>query len=170
MIRSTHIPWLGLFFMAFGLFVWLVAIPAEITSPSNVPKLVLSPIFWPRIVSWIIIFLGAILTFTQILMPAEASQSTPAAPDEVDDDPGLMGWLRLAATGLVMVGLVELTAILGLVWTSMLAFAALSVIIKSSRPVLSLIVAIALPLALYVFFNHVAGVAVPQGQFIRLPS
>ena len=35
--------------------------------------------------------------------------------------------------------------------------------------VVSGLVAIVLPLVLYAFFAHIAGVAVPQGEFIRLP-
>lgn len=51
----------------------------------------------------------------------------------------------------------------------MLSFGDLSLLVKSSRPVMSATVAIVLPLALYVFFHHAAGVAFPQGEFIRLP-
>jgi uncharacterized protein YacL len=78
-------------------------------------------------------------------------------------------WLRLFASVVIMVGLVLVTPTLGLVWTAMIAFGLLSIIIRAPAPIVSAVVAIALPLVLYAFFAHVAGVAVPQGEFVRLP-
>ena len=60
-MAARTVSWLGIGFIAFGLFVLLVAIPYAVTSPSNVSRLVLSPTFWPIIISWLIIGLGAML-------------------------------------------------------------------------------------------------------------
>lgn len=163
---TERISWLGLGFVAFGLFVLLAAIPYAVTSPSNVPKLVLAPTFWPTIVAWMIIGLGALLTLLR-LVGATSSEATDA-----DDDAGpgdAAAWLRLAGAVGVMIALVYVTPVLGMVWTAMLAFVGLSVLARSSRPVMSAVVAILLPLALYGFFAHIAGVAVPQGEFVQLP-
>lgn len=159
----TRVSWLGLGFIGFGLFVLAIAIPFAVTSPSNVQNIVLSPTFWPTIIAWLIIGLGGLLT---------AMRYVGAIGDASDDDGGAGGmtaWLRVGGVIAVMAALVLLTPVLGLVWTAMLSFGALSVLVRSSRPVLSAVVAVLLPLALYAFFNHVAGVAVPQGEFIRLP-
>ncbi|MDC0360229.1 tripartite tricarboxylate transporter TctB family protein [Alphaproteobacteria bacterium] len=167
-MQNSRISPLGLVFIGFGAFILFVAIPYAVTSPSNVQKVVLAPTFWPTIIGWIIIGLGAILMAMRFLVPADwSSDDADAGADDGPPLPG--GWLRLATAGALMVALVYVTPILGLVWTAMLCFVALSLLVKSSRPVVSLIVAIALPLALYVFFHHAAGVAVPQGEFIRLP-
>ena len=166
MMQNSRISPLGLVFIGFGAFILLVAIPYAVTSPSNVQKIVLAPTFWPTIIGWIIIGLGAILMAMRFFVPADWSSNDA---DAGDGTPLPGGWLRLAAAGALMVALVYVTPILGLVWTVMLCFVALSLLVKSSRPVVSLIVAIALPLALYVFFHHAAVVAVPQGEFIRLP-
>jgi putative tricarboxylic transport membrane protein len=165
-VAARTVSWLGIGFIAFGLFVLLVAIPFAVTSPSNVGRLVLSPTFWPTIIGWLIIVLGAMLVLLRWFRPAE-----PTIGDvEVLVDSATGGpWMRLAATAVIMVGLVLATPYLGLVWTSMLCFALLSVVIRAPQPVLSGAVAILLPLVLYAFFAHVAGVAVPQGEFIRLP-
>jgi putative tricarboxylic transport membrane protein len=161
---SRRLSWLGIGFVVFGAFVLAVAIPYAVTSPSNVTKTVLSPTFWPNIIGWLIILLGA------ILIAMEAAAPPIEDPEASPDQPGTtLSWVRLLATGLVMVVLVYLVQYFGLVWISMVAFVALSVIVRSSRPVLSVVVAVALPLVLYAFFNHVAGVAVPQGEFITLP-
>ena len=165
-MAARTVSWLGIGFIAFGLFVLLVAIPFAVTSPSNVSRLVLSPTFWPIIISWLIIGLGAMLVVLRLFRPAEPT----IADVEVPVDAATGGpWIRLAATALIMVGLVMATPYLGLVWTSMICFALLSVVIRAPQPVVSGIVAIVLPLVLYAFFAHIAGVAVPQGEFIRLP-
>ena len=57
----------------------------------------------------------------------------------------------------------------GMVWVSIAGFAMLSVLVRTSHPVASAIVAILLPLVLYAFFAHVAGVAIPQGEYLTLP-
>lgn len=165
-VAARSFSWLGIGFIGFGLFVLLVAIPYAVTSPSNVRAIVLSPTFWPTIIAWLIMGLGALIVVFRLIGPA------PEAMDEIEapDDQGTAGpWLRLLASAVVMVGLVLVTPTLGLVWTAMVAFVLLSVVIRAPNRVLSAIVAIILPLVLYAFFAHVAGVAVPQGEFIRLP-
>ncbi len=162
------VPWLGIGFIGFGLLVLLVAIPYAVTSPSNVRVAVLSPTFWPMIIAWIIIGLGVLLAAFAVLQPTLASAIVDEA-EEPDDAGTAAPWLRLLASAVMMVGLVLVTPTLGLVWTAMICFAVLSVIIRAPRPFVSAIVALVLPLVLYAFFAHVAGVAVPQGEFIRLP-
>jgi hypothetical protein len=137
----------------------------EVTAPSNVRAIVLSPTFWPTIVGWIIVVLGGLLVAVRLAQPP--LDGAAGADDEAEG--GAAAWARLGAAAVVMVGLVLATSMLGMVWASMIAFALLAVIIRSPHPVSSAIVAVVLPLVLYAFFNHVAGVAVPQGEFIRLP-
>jgi putative tricarboxylic transport membrane protein len=58
---------------------------------------------------------------------------------------------------------------LGLVWTAMLAFAATALLVRTKHMTIAIVSAVTVPLLLYVFFAHVAGVAIPQGNFVRLP-
>ena len=48
MARNSHFQ-IGLAALALSLFLVLVGIPYGVTSPSNVPKMVLSPVFWPYV-------------------------------------------------------------------------------------------------------------------------
>ncbi|MEQ8824872.1 MAG: tripartite tricarboxylate transporter TctB family protein [Filomicrobium sp.] len=158
--------WLGIGTVLFGIFLLFVAIPAFVSSPSNVPKIVLSPTFWPTIIAYLIIILGIVLTLTRLF-----AKPAPAATEPTGDaleDPS-QPWVRLLATAIVMFALIWAIPYFGMVWSSMVAFVAIAFIVKTPKPVTSLIVAIILPLVLYAFFNHVAGVAVPQGRFITLP-
>lgn len=165
-VTTRGVPWLGIVFIGFGLFVLFVAIPQAVTSPSNVRVAVLSPTFWPAIIGWIIIGLGAMLAAYALLQPAPEMID----PTEQPEDAGTAApWLRLFASAVIMVGLVLVTPTLGLVWSAMIAFGLLSIVIRAPNAILSGIVAVILPLVLYAFFAHVAGVAVPQGEFIRLP-
>jgi putative tricarboxylic transport membrane protein len=166
--RNSNIG-LGLGVIAFGIMVLVYAIPRFVSSPSNVQALVLAPTFWPTIVAWMMILLGALLAVTQFMATADAAQAESRASD---GDPGRgapAAWLRLAAVAVLMAAMVWATPTLGMVWTSMIAFALFGLIVRSPNPIATIVVALLLPLALYVFFNHVAGVAVPQGELITLP-
>jgi uncharacterized protein YacL len=58
---------------------------------------------------------------------------------------------------------------IGMVWASMLAVGAVSFLLRTEHHVYSAVCAVVVPLILYAFFAHVAGVAVPQGEYVRLP-
>ncbi len=155
--------------MLFGIMLLIFAIPDYVSTPSNVPKIVLSPRFWPDIVAYLILILGAVLTISRIfgtVAPTSFEESTSTGVEF--EDPSYP-WLRLLGIAIVMVALIVAIPVLGMVWSSMIAFIAIALLVKTPKPVTALIVAIALPLVLYAFFNHVAGVSVPQGRFITLP-
>jgi hypothetical protein len=148
----------GLVSLCLSLLIYFVAIPFAITSPSNVSKIVLSPLFWPQVLS---IILG--LTGISLMLAAKKTS-------DLNDSVPLAGGYKRLILMIILMGL-YLAAIpsLGLVWTSMIAFVALSILIKSSHPRTAIIMAIVIPLALYMFFAHVAGISIPQGEFLRLP-
>lgn len=170
-MRALHKDvWLGIGTILFGALLLLVAIPNFISAPSNVSKLVLSPLLWPTIVAWLIILFGAMLIASQVL--ARTEMETPSSADAYlfETPAGKMhAWMRIGAVAVLMVGLVVGTPKLGLVIASGIVFALFSIVVTAPRPWLSLIVAIILPVVLYFFFEHVAGVAIPQGRFISLP-
>lgn len=78
-------------------------------------------------------------------------------------------WVRL----IVLAGIMALTMFalprLGMVWTAMIVFIATAFLFKTRHPLIAIVCAIVIPLFLYLFFAHVAGVAIPQGEFVRLP-
>ena len=154
----------GFVALLLSLLLIFVAIPFGITSPSNISKIVLSPVFWPQVLS-------VLLGITGIALMVSANG---AKDDCVDDNEDLKvstagGFKRLFLMGILMTAYVIAIPKLGLVWASMIAFVALSVLIKSSRPRTAIITAIVIPLILYLFFAHVAGMSIPQGEFLRLP-
>lgn len=160
--------WLGIGTIAFGVMLLTFAIPSFVSSPSNVPALVLAPTFWPTIVAYLILVLGAALVASRAFGSSDAGLDETSRVTETRDEV-IYGWGRLLAMAVLMVGLVVAIPILGMVLASAIAFALFAVIVVTPRPLTSIIVAVVLPLALYAFFSHVAGVSVPQGRFLTLP-
>jgi hypothetical protein len=151
---------IGLFALVAGIFLMTVAIPLWVSSPSNVRNIILSPVFWPYILSGLVILIGLGLTVTGFY----SSEDMTAEPAEV---PG--GYRRLIIMAVVMVIYMFGLPRLGMVWTSMLAFVATAFLVRTAHPKTALICGLCLPLVLYIFFAHVASVAIPQGNFVRLP-
>lgn len=157
MSRKSHLH-IGIAALVFAAFLALIGIRYGVSSPSNVRNIILSPTFWPYVITGLIAISGLGLVLTSVRINAVPSEPRPEG-----------AFARLAAMAVLMVGYVLLTPLIGLVWTSVLAFAALAFLIRTQHPVTALIAAVLVPLALYAFFAHVAGVNVPQGEFLRLP-
>ena len=160
--RSIQIQ-LGIGAIAASVFLIAVAIPFWVSSPSNVPNIILSPLFWPNVLAALTGLIGAGLIVTSITQP---KPEAPAASD-VADRPA--AFTRLAVMAVIMVASVLVMPRLGLVWTAMATFAATAFLVRTKHPRSALVCAVLIPLVLYVFFAHIAGVAVPQGDFVRLP-
>jgi len=154
---------LGIGAIAASVLLLTFAIPNLVSTPSNVPNIILSPLFWPNSLAALtgIVGLGMILT----------SWNKPDIQDSNASDVDDRGtaYLRLSTFAVIMVATMFAMPRIGLVWTAMLAFASLAFLVRTSHPKTALMSAILLPLFLYVFFAHVAGVAIPQGNYVRLP-
>lgn len=163
--KSLHLR-LGIFMSLFALFLVLFAIPTFVFAPSNVGNIILSPLFWPYVLAGLAGVIGLGLL-------ASAFKPGADVPYEYEEDTphpeGSAPWLRLAALGAIMVLVMFGLPRLGMVWTAMLAFAACAFLFRTRHPIAALVCAVVVPLLLYAFFAHVAGVAIPQGNFVRLP-
>lgn len=157
MSRKSHLQ-IGIASITFALLLAIVGIRYGVSSPSNVRNIILSPLFWPYTVAAIIGLAGFGLVLTARQLDDVPAEAYPEG-----------GWTRLATMAVLMLAYVVLAPVLGLVWTSMLAFAAVAFLVRTHHPVSALIAAVIVPLILYAFFAHVAGVNIPQGEFVRLP-
>lgn len=146
-----------------GVFLLLVGIPYGITSPSNVSRVVLSPVFWPSILAGLMVLIGLGLIASSVAVK-------PAPPPEAAPIPAERGsWARLAAMAVLMVLYLFAIPRIGMVWASIPAFIAVALLVRTQHRVISVVAAICVPLVLYAFFVHVAGVSIPQGHYVRLP-
>lgn len=144
----------GLAFLLLGLLTVTVLIPYGIDEPSNVRFAVLSPSYYPRLVSLAMALIGlAILV-----------RAVTVAPSNEDDGP--LSPSALAKAGLVMVTLL-LTAFAlpyaGFILASFGALIVLLLLAGERRPLIIVSVALILPVALHVFFTKVANVPIPEG-------
>lgn len=151
---------IGACLLALGLV--LVGIPTWVSSPSNVSNIVLAPTFWPYVLSAFMAVSGLGLIYTS---RGAGSETDP----EADHGGDRSSWYRLAALAAIMVATMYALPRLGMVWTAMVVFALTAFLFRTRHPVMALICAVLVPLALYAFFAKAAGVAIPQGNFVRLP-
>ncbi|SHH02194.1 tripartite tricarboxylate transporter TctB family protein [Marivita hallyeonensis] len=162
--KSLHLR-IGIATVLGAAFLTFYAIPTFVFSPSNVSNIVLAPTFWPYVLSGLTGIVGVGFLATSFFSDLSAQDHS----DEPDIGPGLAPWLRLAALASIMALMMYGLPRLGMVWTSMIAFVACAFLFRTRHPYLALVCAVIVPLLLYAFFAHVAGVAVPQGNFVRLP-
>lgn len=164
MVRQMNLnARLGLAAIAGAVFFLLIAIPAWVSSPANVPKIVLSPTFWPNVIAILLGIIGAAL----LLDGLRRKIPDAVAENDVEDRRAAMG--RMLGIAVIMIGTMLLTPRLGMVWTTMLVFAATAFLVRTRHPRAALVCAVIIPLVLYAFFAHIAGVAIPQGDLVRLP-
>lgn len=156
--------WLvGLLVFVFSLSLLLYFIPQYVDSPRTVRDVVLSPVFWPTVIAWIMLVIGVGMLIVQYL-----ERGNKVAEDEHEKQKE--SCTRLLMFSAFLAGYYLLLPVLGMIWTSSLAFIVFSIFISGTEYRKTAVsVGILLPLALYVFFYHVAGVNIPQSDFMRLP-
>ncbi len=153
----------GLVAAALALLLLFVVIPYGVVTPRRVRLIVLSPLFWPTILGGALLACGLFLAIKTYLRPIDAAIEAPFEPF----DHGAV--VRLGAfTALILLYYLSILH-LGMILASIAASAAMIFITRSRFRYLGLLCALLLPLALYAFFYHVAGVPVPQGVLVRLP-
>lgn len=162
--KTLHLR-LGIFTCLVALFLIFYAIPSFVFSPSNVGNIILSPLFWPYVLAGLTVIVGMGLLANALT----SAKDTPFEDEETVHPEGSAPWMRLGALAVIMVLVMVGLPTLGMVWTAMLAFAACAFLFRTRHPVAAVVCAVIVPLLLYAFFAHVAGVAIPQGNFVRLP-
>ena len=153
---------LGVGTCVMALFLMFVGIPYWVSSPSNVSNIVLSPTFWPYVLTAIAGLSGVALFFAG-LREKDTQESEERGAHETAP------WIRLVALAVIMVITMFALPRLGMVWTTMLVFASTAFLFRTRHPRTAIACALLIPLGLYLFFAHVAGVAIPQGNLVRLP-
>ena len=144
-----------------GLLIFFVLIPWGIDRPGNVEHAALAPDFWPQIIAAIMMALGVL----QALRPAPDD-------DEEDGSEDSGRWLHrvpgLAVALGVLFGFYVLIPSLGMVAPGVAVIFALMVFGGERRWLLAATIAAGVPVLLYAFFVHVAGIPIPLGVFETL--
>lgn len=159
--RDEVLIGLGVMTLAALVLWWLI--PAYVAIPRRVPNPALSPSFWPRIIASGMLLCGALLTLRAAIAPPPPDRIAESL--WISRDEGL----RLAALVAILTGTYFALPVLGMVWACMIAFLLLVLMTGRKHLGWGIVTAVVLPLLLYLFFSKVAGIAIPQGQFVRLP-
>lgn len=159
MIRERLI---GAYVALLGLLIFSVLIPFGIDEPGNVEHTALAPDFWPRIIVVVMMVMGVLL----------AVRPVPEEEEDTDGGDDAGPWLRrlpgLAATLGALFGFYVLIPSLGMVVPGVALIFGLSVLAGERRWMLAAALAAGVPILLYAFFVHVAGIPIPLGVFESL--
>ena len=149
----------GLAVLLLGVLLLFALIPVGVDSPNAVPHVTLSPAFWPKIISVLLILTGLLL----IVRPAP----TAAAGDDSNSggNGGVRRFVRLAITLFALFAFYFSIEQLGMVLPAILLIIGLARFAGERRFALIGLVGVIVPVALYFFFEHVAGVPIPLGVF-----
>lgn len=153
---------LGLGVIAFAILLDTYLIPTWVITPENVSIIVLSPDFWPFIIAALLL-IGGVLLLLQYFFVTRRVQPVDLEPARLRPS------VRVFLVGALMVFYYLVMPWLGMVWASVVAYLLFVGIIGFPRRISAIIISIALPVLLYGFFNHVAGVPIPQAEFLVLP-
>lgn len=152
--------WAGLIMLALALLMMFVLIPFGVVEPKKVKYAALSPSYYPRFVSYVLLALGLAISARALLFSGTISDNDTAT-NKIDIRPDAN-----RRYGLVFVILAAYAATitwLGFIVTSALALLATFWLAGERRLYLSIPIALLLPLALYFFFLKVASVPIPLG-------
>jgi len=144
-----------------GVVLFAVLIPYGIDQPGNVEHAALAPDFWPRIIAVIIMAMGVLLAVR------------PMSEEDDEEDGGDAGGWRRRLSGLAVAlgalfGFYFLIPSLGMVVPGVAVIFALMVFGGERRWLLAAALGAGVPILLYVFFVHVAGIPIPLGVFENL--
>jgi putative tricarboxylic transport membrane protein len=160
--------WVGVVSTALGglLHFWLV--PSFITVPENMARAVLSPAFWPEILSALVIITGLVILFQGSSLSVPNPSAEDGGPSTASEDVST-SWTRLLAFCFAMVIYVGSINYLGMPISSVIMLIVSFKLLGEKRYGTSLVISAGLPILLFMFFFHVAGVSIPQGEWISLP-
>ncbi|MCP1677255.1 hypothetical protein J2T57_004434 [Natronocella acetinitrilica] len=152
----------GIALVMIGLFIWFWLIPNGVRIPSRVPNPALSPAFWPQIIALIIGLSGAWMALESVI-PGKHTQGTPVA----DDDDALRweraGALRLGVAIILLLPYYLAVREFGLLLPSIVAFIIYSLLAGERRLLTLLVLGIAVPTIITVFFIKAASILIPLG-------
>ncbi|MDO6564375.1 tripartite tricarboxylate transporter TctB family protein [Amphritea sp. 1_MG-2023] len=156
--------YLGFAIFISAILLMIFIIPFAVVTPNHVAHAVLSPSFWPNAIAWMLLLLGGGILIKTALYKENKEKVSSVFNEEV------FKWLRLALFASFLAVFYWLLPDLGMIWGSSVAYLIFSLLIcRTQHRVAAVSVGLLLPLGLYVFFYHIAGVDIPQSDFVRLP-
>lgn len=147
----------GLLFIVLAALIIWVAIPLGVQEPKKVRFVALSPSYYPRLVTYCLLFVGVLLFLRSVLFPNVEPNAQEVIPQSRS-----RSYMLLPVT-VVLFALYWFLEQLGFVLAPAIAIVALLMLAgERSVPAIVLIASL-LPFGLYLFFTQVANIPIPGG-------
>lgn len=127
----------------------------------------MSPSFWPTIIAWMMLAIGVGVLVSRYMERKHIEEESEETSEEAIS---ASQYFRLLLIFALFFGYYLLMPVLGMIWSSSLAFVIFAIFLsRTEYRKTAILVGLLLPVMLYAFFYHVAGVNIPQSDFMRLP-
>ena len=140
-------------FVFFGLLLILLLIPRGVVEPGNVELAILSPSYYPKIVSYILILIGLGIFI----------KNFPIGFFEEAEKIEKKYLFRMLIVFITILAIVFFLPMLGIPLTSGIALLFLLMLGGERRPIIIFLVSTLVPLLIYLFFTKVAQIPIPNG-------
>ena len=167
--------WIGGGAIALASIGWFFFIPLGVDVPSSVKLMALSPDFWPRIIMAILAFCGLVVLLQGIAEKKSSYRNGYMADDTPEDEEEEITYynsrkqgVRLIAAFAGLFGFYLLSPLIGMVVGCIILVIAATRLLGVVSWTKSMLLAILLPVLLYLFFTEVAYVPIPLGLFEEL--
>ena len=146
--------WAGAAFLSLGVALVFILIPFGVDEPRRVQFAALSPSYYPRFVAIAMALIGLVVVARAALANSDGG--------DLDRVPA-GGALKVCAVLLILFATAYLLPLLGFVLASALALVVMMLIAGERNALTIGLVAVLLPLALYLFFTKLAKIPIPGG-------
>jgi|TARA_B110000211_G_scaffold50036_1_gene54710 putative tricarboxylic transport membrane protein len=140
-------------FVFFGLLLILLLIPRGVVEPGNVELAILSPSYYPKIVSYILILIGLGIFI----------KNFPNGFFEESEKIEKKYLFRILIIFITILTIVFFLPTFGIPLTSGIALLFLLMLGGERRPIIIFLVSTLVPLLIYLFFTKVAQIPIPNG-------
>tara|TARA_B110000902_G_scaffold11338_1_gene13655 strand:- start:192 stop:686 length:495 start_codon:yes stop_codon:yes gene_type:complete len=140
-------------FVFFGLLLILLLIPRGVVEPGNVELAILSPSYYPKIISYILILIGLGIFI----------KNFPNGFFEESEKIEKKYLFRILIIFITILTIVFFLPTFGIPLTSGIALLFLLLLGGERRPIIIFLVSTLVPLLIYLFFTKVAQIPIPNG-------
>jgi hypothetical protein len=145
-------------FVFFGLLLILLLIPRGVVEPGNVELAILSPSYYPKIISYILILIGLGIFI----------KNFPNGFFEESEKIEKKYLFRILIIFITILTIVFFLPTFGIPLTSGIALLFLLMLGGERRPIIIFLVSTLVPLLIYLFFTKVAQIPIPNGMLESL--
>lgn len=160
----------AILFIALGSGTVFLLIPNGVIVPSSVQIPALSPDFWPYTIAWGVVVSSAFLLLEALLLkvPGDGSDDEDSAAEAQYKLDTLPGTLRMVVLILALFLFYFALTHLGVVVSSIVLIPTMMLYFGERNWKYILPLSLLIPVGLYLFFLHVAGIPMPLGLFEAL--